>query len=66
MVCDRGRRSDAVELEGVAQQKCLAHLIRNAAKVAEEKNRARSPLRPVSFTELLRRALRLVGGQCGI
>jgi transposase len=37
MVCDRGRSYDAVELENVAQQKCLAHLIRNAAKVAEEK-----------------------------
>ena len=39
MVCDRGRSYDAVELEGVAQQKCLAHLIRNAAKVAEENGR---------------------------
>lgn len=37
MVCDRGRSYDAAELENVAQQKCLAHLIRNAAKVAEEK-----------------------------
>ena len=37
MVCDRGRSYDAVELEGVAQQKCLAHLIRNAGAVAEEK-----------------------------
>ena len=37
MVCDRGRSYDAVELEGVAQQKCLAHLIRNAAKVVEDK-----------------------------
>ena len=37
LVCDRGRSYDAVELEAVAQQKCLAHLIRNAANVAEEK-----------------------------
>lgn len=37
LVCDRGRSYDAVELESVAQQKCLAHLIRNAAKVVEEK-----------------------------
>jgi hypothetical protein len=37
LVCDRGRSYDAAELEGMAQQKCLAHLIRNAAKVAEEK-----------------------------
>ena len=40
MVCDRGRSYDALELEGVAQQKCLAHLIRNAAKVAEDKTGA--------------------------
>lgn len=58
MVCDRGRSYDAVELEGVAQQKCLAHLIRNAAKVAEEKNgRARHFGR--QLIDLLRRALRL-------
>jgi transposase len=37
MVCDRGRSYDAAELEGVAQQKCLAHLIRNAARLSEEK-----------------------------
>ena len=37
LVCDRGRSYDAVELEGVAQQKCVAHLIRNAAKIVEEK-----------------------------
>jgi transposase len=61
MVCDRGRSYDAVELEGVAQQKCLAHLIRNAAKVAEQKHgRARHFAR--QLTELLRRALRLSAG----
>jgi transposase len=61
MVCDRGRSYDAVELESVAQQKCLAHLIRNAAKVAEEKHgRARHFAR--QLTELLRRALRLSAG----
>ena len=37
LVCDRGRSYDAVELEGVAQQKCLAHLIRNAADVAQQR-----------------------------
>jgi hypothetical protein len=37
MICDRGRSYDAVELEGVAQQKCLAHLIRNSAKLSGEK-----------------------------
>jgi transposase len=61
MVCDRGRSYDAVELEGVAQQKCLAHLIRNAAKVAEEKTgRARHFSR--QLTDLLRRALLLSAG----
>jgi transposase len=37
MICDRGRSYDAAELEGVAQQKCLAHLIRNSAKLSDEK-----------------------------
>jgi len=61
MVCDRGRSYDAVELEGVAQQKCLAHLIRNAAKVAEEKTgRARQFAR--QLTDVLRRALLLSAG----
>lgn len=61
MVCDRGRSYDAVELAGVAQQKCLAHLIRNAAKVAEQKHgHARYFAR--QLTELLRRALRLSAG----
>ncbi len=54
MVCDRGRSYDAVELEEVAQQKCLAHLIRNAAKVAEQKN-GRARRFAGQFTELLRR-----------
>jgi hypothetical protein len=58
LVCDRGRSYDAVELESVAQQKCLAHLIRNAAKVAEEKTgRARQFSRRLK--ELLRQALLL-------
>jgi transposase len=65
MICDRGRSYDAVELEGVAQQKCLAHLIRNAAQVAEEKNgRARHFAR--QLTDLLRRALRLSAGSAAM
>jgi hypothetical protein len=65
MVCDRGRSYDAVELEGVAQQKCLAHLIRNAAKIAEEKNgRARHFAR--QLIDLLRRALRLSAGSAAM
>lgn len=65
MVCDRGRSYDAEELEGVAQQKCLAHLIRNAAKVADEKNgRARHFAR--QLTDLLRRALWLSAGSAAM
>jgi hypothetical protein len=37
LVCDRGRSYDAAELEGVAQQKCLAHLIRNATALMENR-----------------------------
>jgi hypothetical protein len=63
MVCDRGRSYDAVE--GVAQQKCLAHLIRNAVQVAEEKNgRARHFAR--QLTDLLRRALRMSAGSAAM
>ena len=31
--CDRGKSYDAEELDGVAQQKCLSHLIRNTREV---------------------------------
>ena len=58
MVCDRGRSYDAAELEGVAQQKCLAHLIRNAAKVAEEKT-GRARQFGQQLKDLLRQALLL-------
>jgi transposase len=61
MVCDRGRSYDAVELEGVRQQKCLAHLIRNAAKVAAEKT-GRARHFPRQLADLLRRALQLSTG----
>ena len=64
MVCDRGRSYDAVELEGVAQQKCLAHLIRNAAKVAEQKNGRARTFRPAAHG-VAASALRLIGGQRG-
>ena len=36
-ICDRGRSYDAAELERVAQQKCLAHLIRNAGELTGER-----------------------------
>jgi transposase len=37
LVCDRGRSYDAAELQSLAQQKCLAHLLRNAAALQEQK-----------------------------
>ena len=58
LVCDRGRSYDAVELEAVAQQKCLAHLIRNAVKVAEEKT-GRARQFGQRLKDLLRQALLL-------
>ena len=58
MVCDRGRSYDATELEEVAQQKCLAHLIRNAATVAEGKT-GRAQQFSVQLKELLQQAVAL-------
>jgi transposase len=58
MICDRGRSYDAKELEAVAQQKCLSHLIRNVKAVAEGKTgRARHFSRRLK--ELLQQALAL-------
>ncbi len=37
MVSDRGKSYDAKELADVAQQKCLAHLLRNVSEVVESK-----------------------------
>jgi hypothetical protein len=37
LVNDRGKSYDARELDGVRQQKCLAHLLRNASEVVERK-----------------------------
>jgi transposase len=37
MICDRGKSYDAEELQSVRQQKCLAHLLRNAAEVTQTK-----------------------------
>jgi hypothetical protein len=58
LICDRGRSYDAAELEGVAQQKCLAHLIRNAAQVAEEKT-GRARQFGQRLKDILRQALLL-------
>jgi transposase len=58
MVTDRGKSYDAAELSGVAQQKCLSHLIRNASAVAKEK---RGPARQfgMKLKELLRGSIQL-------
>jgi transposase len=37
LVNDRGKSYDARELDGVRQQKCLAHLLRNVSEVVERK-----------------------------
>jgi transposase len=58
MVCDRGKSYDAEELEAVAQQKCLGHLIRNAAAVAKGKT-GRAKHFSSRLRELFRQALSL-------
>jgi transposase len=58
MVCDRGRSYDAVELEDVAQQKCLGHMMRNA-KAVEESKTGRARQFSKKLKELLRQALAL-------
>jgi transposase len=62
MVCDRGKSYDAEELEDVAQQKCLAHLIRNAAAVAEKKT-GRARQFGQRLKELLKQAIGLSGNK---
>jgi transposase len=58
MICDRGPSYDARQLEEVAQQKCLSHLIRNAKAVEETKTgSARQFSRHLK--ELLQQALAL-------
>jgi len=58
LICDRGKSYDAKELAGVSQQKCLAHLLRNAAEVAHSK---KGPAQGFSLKlkDLLSSALRL-------
>lgn len=58
LVCDRGKSYDATELDAVAQQKCLSHLIRNAADVAEEKTGAAKHF-SLRLKQLLQQALSL-------
>jgi transposase len=58
MICDRGPSYDARELEDVAQQKCLSHLIRNA-KAVEESKTGRARQFSKRLKELLQQALGL-------
>lgn len=58
MICDRGKSYDANELQNVAQQKCLAHLLRNVAEVAQKKT-GRARQFSVRLKDLLRQALAL-------
>jgi transposase len=58
MVCDRGRSYDAEELRGVAQQKCFAHLIRNASEIVDGK-KGRAKEFGQNLKQLLRQALGL-------
>lgn len=62
LVCDRGRSYEAGELKDVAQQKCLAHLIRNAAKLEREKA-GRAAQFSRGLKELLQKALALPARQ---
>lgn len=58
LVCDRGKSYDAEELAGVAQQKCLSHLLRNASEVTAKKT---GPAKQfgLKLKDLLREAMRL-------
>ena len=58
LVCDRGKNYDAEELDGVQQQKCFSHLIRNTQEV-EARQRGRALQFPRQLRELLRRGLAL-------
>ncbi len=61
MVCDRGKSYDAEELQAFAQQKCLAHLLRNAAEVTQRKRRTSPTVQ--STAERTVAASTVVGGQ---
>jgi transposase len=65
MVCDRGKSYDATELLDVAQQKCLAHLLRNAAEVAEKKT-GRAKEFSQKLKDLLKAALALRAAKTGL
>lgn len=58
LINDRGKSYDAKELDGVKQQKCLSHLIRNTQDVAPRQH-GRALQFPRQLRELLRQGLRL-------
>lgn len=58
LVSDRGKSYDAEEYAGVAQQKCLAHLLRNVTEVLESK-RGRAHQFGATLKVLLREGLTL-------
>jgi len=58
LVCDRGKSCDAEELAGLRQQKCLAHLLRNASDI-ENKKTGRASGFSRKLKALLRDALAL-------
>jgi transposase len=58
MICDRGKSYDAEELQNVLQQKCLAHLLRNAGEVAKKKT-GRARRFSLRLKQLLQQALAL-------
>jgi transposase len=54
--CDRGKNYDAEELDGVKQQKCFSHLIRNTQEV-EPRQHGRALQFPRQLRALLRQGL---------
>jgi len=65
MVSDRGKSYDAAEFAGVAQQKCLAHLLRNVSEVLENK-RGRARRFGETLKILLREGLALWHARRGL
>jgi hypothetical protein len=65
MVNDRGKSYDAQEFVGVAQQKCLGHLLRNVSAVLEHK-RGRARQFGATLKILLREGLALWHARGGL
>ena len=65
LICDRGKSDDAGALSQIRQQKCLAHLLRNAAAVAEKKT-GRAKHFSLRLQQLLRDALALRLAKAGL